>query len=146
MRLVSFLQDGDERLGLVHGDAIIDPLLAAGDRALFGSALAFIRSGERAISALSFGAIQTSITCWRRPPRSIAVLRKLTTLSDAERRRKDSTPAAALGKAMPVTSAIMVSTISSSMSVMPACVRLFVAPADNVGVIPFSAGLAVGAQ
>ena len=47
MRLVSFLQAGEERLGLLHGDAIIDPLLASGDRALFGSALAFIRSGER---------------------------------------------------------------------------------------------------
>ena len=51
MRLVTFLQAGEERLGLVHGDAIIDPLLAAGDRALFGNALAFIRSGERAIAA-----------------------------------------------------------------------------------------------
>jgi 2-keto-4-pentenoate hydratase/2-oxohepta-3-ene-1,7-dioic acid hydratase in catechol pathway len=51
MRLVTFLQAGEERLGLVHGDAIIDLLLASGDRALFGSALAFIRSGERAIAA-----------------------------------------------------------------------------------------------
>ena len=51
MRLVSFLSDGEERLGLLHGDAIIDPLLASGDRALFGSALAFIRSGERAVTA-----------------------------------------------------------------------------------------------
>ena len=51
MRLVSFLQTGEERLGLVHGDAIIDPLLASRDRALFGSVLAFIRSGERAIAA-----------------------------------------------------------------------------------------------
>ncbi|HKA79217.1 MAG TPA: fumarylacetoacetate hydrolase family protein [Xanthobacteraceae bacterium] len=51
MRLVTFLRAGEERLGLLHGDAIIDPLLASGDRALFGSALAFIRSGERAIAA-----------------------------------------------------------------------------------------------
>ena len=50
MRLVTFLRAGEERLGLLHGDAIIDPLLASGDRALFGSALAFIRSGERAIA------------------------------------------------------------------------------------------------
>src|ERR1019366_7823732 len=103
------------------------------------------RSGEREISTLSFGEIHTSITCWRRLARSIAVLRKLTTVSDTERRRRDSTPAAALGKAMPVTSAISVSTINSSMSVMPAR-RLFVAPTDNVGVVPFSTGLAVGAQ
>jgi 2-keto-4-pentenoate hydratase/2-oxohepta-3-ene-1,7-dioic acid hydratase in catechol pathway len=51
MRLVSFLDAGEERLGLVYDDAIIDPLVASGDRALFGSALAFIRSGERAIAA-----------------------------------------------------------------------------------------------
>ena len=51
MRRVSFLQAGEERLGLVHGDAIIDPLLASSDRALFSSALAFISSGERAIAA-----------------------------------------------------------------------------------------------
>ncbi len=51
MRIVSCLQAGEERLGLVHDDAIIDPLVASGDRALFGSALAFIRSGERAIAA-----------------------------------------------------------------------------------------------
>jgi 2-keto-4-pentenoate hydratase/2-oxohepta-3-ene-1,7-dioic acid hydratase in catechol pathway len=51
MRLVSFLDAGEERLGLVYGDAIIDPLVASGDRALFDSTLAFIRSGERAIAA-----------------------------------------------------------------------------------------------
>jgi 2-keto-4-pentenoate hydratase/2-oxohepta-3-ene-1,7-dioic acid hydratase in catechol pathway len=50
MRLVSLLEAGEERLGLVYDDAIIDPLVASGDRALFGSALAFIRSGERAIA------------------------------------------------------------------------------------------------
>src|SRR4029079_1064015 len=37
------------------------------------------RSGERAIRTLSLGAIHTSITCSRRPARSMAVLRKLTT-------------------------------------------------------------------
>src|SRR5512141_1069428 len=47
---------------------------------------------------------------------------------------------------MPVTSAISVSTIISSMSVTPDRLRVFVAPTDNVGVVPFSAGLAVGAE
>src|SRR5258707_897234 len=59
---------------------------------------------------------------------------------------------------MPVTSAISVSTISSSMSVTPRCEpvsrvfrrlgarRLLIAPADNVCVVPFSARLPVGAQ
>jgi 2-keto-4-pentenoate hydratase/2-oxohepta-3-ene-1,7-dioic acid hydratase in catechol pathway len=51
MRLVSFLQAGEERLGLLSGDAVVDPLRAAGDPALFCSALAFIRSGDRAIAA-----------------------------------------------------------------------------------------------
>jgi 2-keto-4-pentenoate hydratase/2-oxohepta-3-ene-1,7-dioic acid hydratase in catechol pathway len=51
MKLVTFLQAGDERLGLLHGDTVVDPLLASGDRELFGSALAFIRSGEQAIEA-----------------------------------------------------------------------------------------------
>ena len=51
MKLVTFLRAGDERLGLLQGDAVVDPLLASGDPALFGSALAFIRSGERALAA-----------------------------------------------------------------------------------------------
>jgi 2-keto-4-pentenoate hydratase/2-oxohepta-3-ene-1,7-dioic acid hydratase in catechol pathway len=51
MRLVSFLEAGSERLGLLHGDAVVDPLRAAGDPALFGSALAFIRSRRLAIDA-----------------------------------------------------------------------------------------------
>src|ERR1700676_4576341 len=55
---------------------------------------------------------------------------------------------------MPVTSAISVSTIRSSMSVTPEALDsarrgrepLFVAPTDNVGSVPFSAGLSVRAQ
>ncbi len=51
MKLVSYLQNGEERLGLLEGDTIVDPLSASGDPAIFGSALAFIRSGERALAA-----------------------------------------------------------------------------------------------
>ena len=46
MKLVTFVRPGEERLGFLHGDAVVDPLLAAGDRALFGSTLAFIRAGD----------------------------------------------------------------------------------------------------
>jgi 2-keto-4-pentenoate hydratase/2-oxohepta-3-ene-1,7-dioic acid hydratase in catechol pathway len=51
MKIVTFVQGGEERLGFLRGDAIVDPLLMSGDRAMFGSALAFIKAGGRAIKA-----------------------------------------------------------------------------------------------
>jgi 2-keto-4-pentenoate hydratase/2-oxohepta-3-ene-1,7-dioic acid hydratase in catechol pathway len=51
MKLVSFVQAGEERLGFLHGDVVVDPLRAVGDRALFGSALAFIRAGDAGLKA-----------------------------------------------------------------------------------------------
>jgi 2-keto-4-pentenoate hydratase/2-oxohepta-3-ene-1,7-dioic acid hydratase in catechol pathway len=51
MKLVSFLRAGEERLGLLHGRHVVDPLLMSGDKALFGSVLAFIRAGEKAVAA-----------------------------------------------------------------------------------------------
>jgi 2-keto-4-pentenoate hydratase/2-oxohepta-3-ene-1,7-dioic acid hydratase in catechol pathway len=51
MRFVTFLQAGEERFGFLQGDVVVDPLSASGDPALFGSALAFIRSGDRGIKA-----------------------------------------------------------------------------------------------
>ena len=33
MKLVTFVKSGEERLGLLAGDAVIDPLLASGDQA-----------------------------------------------------------------------------------------------------------------
>ena len=45
MKLVTFVRGGEERLGLLAGSVVVDPLLVSGDRALFASALAFIRSG-----------------------------------------------------------------------------------------------------
>src|ERR1051325_11301957 len=48
MKVVTFIKGGEERLGLLKGDTIVDPLLAADDRALFGSALAFIKAGDHA--------------------------------------------------------------------------------------------------
>jgi 2-keto-4-pentenoate hydratase/2-oxohepta-3-ene-1,7-dioic acid hydratase in catechol pathway len=51
MKLVTFISGGEERLGLLKGDTVIDPLLASGDLALFGGALAFIRGGDKARKA-----------------------------------------------------------------------------------------------
>ena len=45
MKLVTFLKSGEERLGLLAGDLVIDPLLASGDKAVFASMLSFIKSG-----------------------------------------------------------------------------------------------------
>jgi 2-keto-4-pentenoate hydratase/2-oxohepta-3-ene-1,7-dioic acid hydratase in catechol pathway len=51
MRLVSFVQAGEERLGFQHGDHVVDPLLASGDRERFSNALAFIKSGSAGLKA-----------------------------------------------------------------------------------------------
>lgn len=55
MKLVTFVQagqeHGQERLGFLQGTGVVDPLRAGGDPALFGSALSFIRSGERGLQA-----------------------------------------------------------------------------------------------
>ena len=46
MKLVTFVRSGEERLGLLSGDSVIDPLLAGGPRDVFASALTFIKSGD----------------------------------------------------------------------------------------------------
>jgi 2-keto-4-pentenoate hydratase/2-oxohepta-3-ene-1,7-dioic acid hydratase in catechol pathway len=51
MKLVTFVEGGTERLGFLAGDAIVDPLLASGDRSLFADAPTFIRSGDSAVAA-----------------------------------------------------------------------------------------------
>jgi 2-keto-4-pentenoate hydratase/2-oxohepta-3-ene-1,7-dioic acid hydratase in catechol pathway len=51
MKLVTFSKAGEERLGLLVGEELVDPMLAGGDRAVFGSALAFIKSGTAGINA-----------------------------------------------------------------------------------------------
>ena len=51
MKLVTFISGGEERLGLLKGDVIVDPMAASGDPRLFGSALAFIKGGDRARKA-----------------------------------------------------------------------------------------------
>src|SRR5439155_9373316 len=51
MKLVRYLRAGEERLGFLNGDVIVDPLLASGDRATFADAIAFIKSGEKGMKA-----------------------------------------------------------------------------------------------
>jgi 2-keto-4-pentenoate hydratase/2-oxohepta-3-ene-1,7-dioic acid hydratase in catechol pathway len=51
MKLVTFVRGGEERLGFLAGDAVVDPLLASGDKVAFASALAFIRSGAAGLAA-----------------------------------------------------------------------------------------------
>ena len=51
MKLVTFLKSGEERMGLLAGDTVVDPLLGGGDRAVFASALAFIKSGTAGMAA-----------------------------------------------------------------------------------------------
>jgi 2-keto-4-pentenoate hydratase/2-oxohepta-3-ene-1,7-dioic acid hydratase in catechol pathway len=51
MKLVSFRRPGEERLGFLAGDGVVDPLLAGGDKAIFASALKFIQSGAAGMNA-----------------------------------------------------------------------------------------------
>jgi 2-keto-4-pentenoate hydratase/2-oxohepta-3-ene-1,7-dioic acid hydratase in catechol pathway len=51
MKLVSFAAGSEERLGLLAGEVVVDPLLASGNRAMFASALALIKSGAVGLSA-----------------------------------------------------------------------------------------------
>jgi len=51
MKCVTFCASGEERLGLLLGDKVIDPLRAGGEAAIFGSALAFIRAGDAGADA-----------------------------------------------------------------------------------------------
>jgi 2-keto-4-pentenoate hydratase/2-oxohepta-3-ene-1,7-dioic acid hydratase in catechol pathway len=51
MKIVTFVRGGEERLGLLRGEHIVDPLLMGGERTLFASALALIKGGESALKA-----------------------------------------------------------------------------------------------
>ncbi len=51
MRLVGFVEAGRERLGFLEGETVIDALAGSGDERVFGSTLAFIRSGEVGLAA-----------------------------------------------------------------------------------------------
>ena len=55
MKLVSFVVSGEERLGFLAGDAVVDPIRAGGDPKLFGSASTFIKAsdaGRKAAAAM----------------------------------------------------------------------------------------------
>jgi 2-keto-4-pentenoate hydratase/2-oxohepta-3-ene-1,7-dioic acid hydratase in catechol pathway len=73
MKLVTFVEGGTERLGFLAGDAIVDPLLASGDRSLFADALTFIRSGDRAVAAAR--------TILANAPKQALILRNNVTLA-----------------------------------------------------------------
>lgn len=51
MKLVSFLHAGEERLGFLRGDDVVDPLRMSDDPTMFGNALAFIKAGDKALKA-----------------------------------------------------------------------------------------------
>jgi 2-keto-4-pentenoate hydratase/2-oxohepta-3-ene-1,7-dioic acid hydratase in catechol pathway len=51
MKLVSFVRSGEERLGFLRGNDIVDPLLMSADPIAFGNTLAFIKAGEKALKA-----------------------------------------------------------------------------------------------
>jgi len=51
MKLVTFVKAGEERLGLLAGETVIDPLAASGNPTVFGSALSFIKSGTAGLNA-----------------------------------------------------------------------------------------------
>jgi 2-keto-4-pentenoate hydratase/2-oxohepta-3-ene-1,7-dioic acid hydratase in catechol pathway len=51
MKLVSFLWNGEEHLGFLRGNDIVDPLLMSADPSAFGSTLAFIKAGAKTLKA-----------------------------------------------------------------------------------------------
>jgi 2-keto-4-pentenoate hydratase/2-oxohepta-3-ene-1,7-dioic acid hydratase in catechol pathway len=51
MKLLTYLKDDTRRLGLMVGDALIDPLDAGGDPAIFADTIAFIRAGDAGLTA-----------------------------------------------------------------------------------------------
>ena len=51
MKLVTFKQAGEERLGFLRGDDVVDPLRLSGDPTMFASAMAFIKAGDKALKA-----------------------------------------------------------------------------------------------
>ena len=68
MKFVSFVKSGEERLGILAGDLVIDVVMASGNRAMFADALSFIKSG-----ATGLAAARAMIA---NPPKSACVPRK----------------------------------------------------------------------
>src|ERR1019366_6546322 len=94
----------------------------------------------------SWGKMTTSTGCWWRSARFTAALRKVATESQADTRRTLSSPAEAAGKLRPTIRAMIATTTTISTRVTPRRGCLLVFPTDNVGIDPFAAGLAVGAE
>ena len=72
MKLVTFAKAGEERLGLLAGDVVVDPLLASGEQATFANALSFIKSGASGMN--------TARTILANPPKQASLPRKEVTL------------------------------------------------------------------
>src|SRR6476620_9257803 len=51
MKLVTFVRLDQERLGLLAGDIVVDPLFASGDKTIFADTLTFIKSGASGMNA-----------------------------------------------------------------------------------------------
>jgi 2-keto-4-pentenoate hydratase/2-oxohepta-3-ene-1,7-dioic acid hydratase in catechol pathway len=51
MKLVTFVRLDQERLGLLAGDIVVDPLFASGDKTIFADTLNFIKSGAAGMNA-----------------------------------------------------------------------------------------------
>ena len=51
MKLVTFVRLDQERLGLLAGDIVVDPLFASGDKTIFANTLNFIKSGAAGMNA-----------------------------------------------------------------------------------------------
>src|ERR1035437_4039959 len=103
----------------------------------------------------------TSTGCWWRSARFTAALRKVATESAADTMRTLSSPAEAAGKLRPTIRAMMATTTTISTRVTPRRVRvraslgctrrslmppLLILPTEDVGIDPFAAGLAIGAE
>src|ERR1035437_3550786 len=101
---------------------------------------------EESVRRLSLGEMISSMGCWWRSARFTAALRKLASESVAEDRRTLSRPADTAGKVMPTISPMIATTIIISTRVTPRPPPLLALPTENVGIQPFAAGLAVGAE
>ncbi len=73
MKIVTYLRSGEERLGFLQGESVIDALAATDDSAMFASALAFIQSGRDGYEAAK--------AMLANPPKAAMIARSSVTLA-----------------------------------------------------------------
>src|SRR5262245_22969859 len=88
----------------------------------------------------------TSTASCLRWHRLTAELRNAATESVAETMRTLSSPALSEGADTPTISPMIATTTTNSSRVMPRRARTLLAPANNIGIKPFAAGLPIAAQ